>query len=82
MVIVDGDARGFCLSFFSLVFQLGNRGTVSQASDFDAEIDAEKLRLAMKGAGEECALSFGQIFYSSLQADIVIINTTVLLLHA
>ncbi|NP_001187187.1 annexin A4 [Ictalurus punctatus] len=32
---------------------LGNRGTVSQASDFDAEIDAEKLRLAMKGAGTD-----------------------------
>ncbi|XP_027030538.2 annexin A4 [Tachysurus fulvidraco] len=32
---------------------LGNRGTVSQASDFDAEIDAEKLRAAMKGAGTD-----------------------------
>ncbi|KAK3522094.1 hypothetical protein QTP70_025277 [Hemibagrus guttatus] len=32
---------------------LGNRGTVSQASDFDAEIDAEKLRVAMKGTGTD-----------------------------
>ncbi|KAK2823666.1 hypothetical protein Q7C36_020266 [Tachysurus vachellii] len=32
---------------------LGNRGTVSQASDFDAEIDAEKLRAAMKGTGTD-----------------------------
>ncbi|KAG7322845.1 hypothetical protein KOW79_014191 [Hemibagrus wyckioides] len=32
---------------------LGNRGTVSQASDFDPEIDAEKLRVAMKGTGTD-----------------------------
>ncbi|MCI4388469.1 hypothetical protein PGIGA_G00086250 [Pangasianodon gigas] len=32
---------------------LGNRGTISQERDFDAEIDAEKLRVAMKGAGTD-----------------------------
>lgn len=36
-----------------IVFQIGNRGAVTQAPDFDAEIDMEKLRAAMKGAGEE-----------------------------
>ncbi|KAB5543722.1 hypothetical protein PHYPO_G00082840 [Pangasianodon hypophthalmus] len=32
---------------------LGNRGTISQERDFDAEIDTEKLRVAMKGAGTD-----------------------------
>ncbi|MCJ8742702.1 hypothetical protein PDJAM_G00085280 [Pangasius djambal] len=32
---------------------LGTRGTISQEPDFDAEIDAEKLRVAMKGTGTD-----------------------------
>ncbi|TSM12558.1 Annexin A4 [Bagarius yarrelli] len=33
--------------------QLGNRGTISQAADFDAQTDAEKLKTAMKGTGTD-----------------------------
>ncbi|GAA6096991.1 annexin A4 [Tachysurus ichikawai] len=45
-----GNLRDTIPTMFQL---LGNRGTISQASDFDAEIDAEKLKVAMKGAGTD-----------------------------
>lgn len=32
--------------------QIGNRGTVTEAAGFDADADAQRLRGAMKGAGE------------------------------
>lgn len=32
--------------------QIGNRGTVTEASGFNPDDDAQKLREAMKGAGE------------------------------
>lgn len=37
------------MSFYE---QIGNRGTVKEAAGFNADADAQKLRDAMKGAGE------------------------------
>lgn len=35
-----------------IVAQIGSRGTVTEAAGFNAEADVQKLRDAMKGAGE------------------------------
>lgn len=40
------------MSVFFFHDQIGNRGTVTEAAGFDPEADAQKLRDAMKGAGE------------------------------
>lgn len=41
-----------CYLFKMTYDQIGNRGTVTEAAGFNAEADTQKLREAMKGAGE------------------------------
>lgn len=40
--------------------QIGTRGTVTEAAGFNPEADVQKLREAMKGAGESGHISTGK----------------------